>query len=98
MADNESQQPREPISVYSHITMILEQMAAISWQKLGLQPDIMSGAIHTDLAEAKVAIDLTTHLADLLESQLDDEDHRRVQGLIRDLRINYVQKNREVES
>ena len=48
------------------------------------------------MAEAKVAIDLVAHLAQVLESQLDEDDRRRIHGLVRDLRINYVQKNTEV--
>jgi hypothetical protein len=92
MAEGEKQAP----SVYEHVMMMLEQMTAVSWQKLGLQPDIITGRLEQNLGEAKVAIDLTAHLAGVLEPGLDDEDKRRVQGLIRDLRVNYVQKNKEV--
>lgn len=87
----------EPLDVYAVVMGLLEQMAAISWQKLGLQPDIMTGRVESDMAQARVAIDLTAHLAGVLESKLDDEDRRRVQGLVRDLRINWVEKNTEVE-
>lgn len=91
MAQNEKEAP----TVYDHIAMFLEQMASVSWQKLGLQPDIITGKLEQNLAEAKVAIDLTAHLASLVESQLDEDDRRRVQGLVRDLKVNYVQRNRE---
>jgi hypothetical protein len=90
--------PREPIDVYQVLATLVEQMASISWQKLGLQPDIMSGQIHQDLIQARVAIDATAKLSEVLETSLDDEDKRRIQGLVRDLRINWVEKNREVES
>jgi uncharacterized protein YbgA (DUF1722 family) len=53
----------------------------------------MSGKIHRDLSEAKVAIDLTTHLAGFLEPKLDEEDKRRIHNLIRDLRTNFVQQS-----
>ena len=98
MTDHESGTPRQPPSVYDHIMMMVEQMATVSWQKLGLQPDIITGTIDTNLSEAKVAIDLTTHLASFLEPKLDEDDKRRIHGLIRDLRMNYVNKNKEVGS
>ncbi|HEY0866582.1 MAG TPA: DUF1844 domain-containing protein [Fimbriimonas sp.] len=96
MSNDESAQPQEPVSVYDHLAHILDLMAQVSWAKLGLQPDIMTGKIETNLAEAKVAIDTTAYLANLVDSQLDEADRRRVQGLVRDLRINYVQKTSEV--
>ncbi len=62
---------------------------------MGLTPDIMVGTVAIDLAQAKVAINVAASLAETVEGQLDDEDRRRVQGLVRDLKINYVQKSRE---
>jgi len=97
MSDAESNAAPTPASVYDHIVMMLEQMTAVSWQKLGLQPDTMTGRIESNLAEARVAIDLAGHLSSLLEPQLDEEDKRRVQGMVRDLRVNFVQKNKEVQ-
>lgn len=93
-----TERPRElePLDVYTVITAMVEQMAAISWQKLGLQPDIMNGRIHADLTQAKVAIDLTAHLASFIEPKLDEEDKKRLHGLVRDLKINWVEKNKEV--
>ena len=96
MADENA--PREPIDVNEVLAALVEQMASISWQKLGLQPDIMTGQIHQDLAQARTAIDATAKLSEVLETSLDDEDKRRIHGLVRDLRINWVEKNKEVES
>ncbi len=91
-------QPKSPPSVYDHATYMLDQIAAVSWQKLGLQPDMVTGKIEANLAEAKVAIDISAFLAGVLEAKLDDEDRRRVQALVRDLRINFVQKSKEASS
>jgi len=85
----------ERISVYEVILMMTEQMASFAWQKLGLQPG-MNGKIERDLSEAKVAVDATASLASFLESQLDGEDKRRVQNLVRDLRINFVSHSQEL--
>jgi hypothetical protein len=94
MSDQEEEK-REPVSVYEHVARMLEAMAVISWQKLGLQPDMITGKVVANFAEAKVAIDTTAFLASQLESELDDEDRRRIHGMVRDLRINYVQKMKE---
>lgn len=93
----DSASPKEPpqLSVYEVIMVMVDQMAAIAWQKLGLQPDPLSGKVAKDLTEAKVAIDLTQHLASFIEPQLDDEDKRRIHNLVRDLRINFVEKAKE---
>jgi len=82
--------------VYDHIAQILQAMSTISWQKLGLQPDMMTGKLAQNIAEAKVAIDATAYLASILEPELDVDDRRRIQGMVRDLRINYVQKAKEL--
>ena len=49
------------------------------------------------MEEAKVAIDLTSHLASFVQPRLDEEDKRQLHNLIRDLRINYVEKSKETE-
>ena len=93
MAENETEKPTKPISIYDILAILIEQMSTVAWQKLGLQPDHVTGKIEFDLIEAKVAIDVTANLVQHLESQLDEEDRRRLHSLVRDLRINYVNKN-----
>jgi hypothetical protein len=90
---SESNSP-EPVDVYAVILTMVDTMAAIAWSKLGLQPDLSTGQIAQDLPQAKVSIDLCTHLASFIEPQLDDEDKRRIHSLVRDLRMNYVEKSK----
>ncbi len=84
-----------PLDVYDHLAQSLDLWAAIAWSKLGLSPDIINGSISMDLAPAKVAIDVAANFAEIIENRLEPEDRRKVQGLVRDLRINYVQKSKE---
>lgn len=93
--DNEQQMPTEPVNVYDVIMFMADQMAAIAWQKLGLQPDMVTGKLEKDFEQAKVAIDLTSHLASFIEPRLDDDSKRRMHNLVRDLRINYVEKAKD---
>ena len=84
--------PVRPVDVFDIMRFSLEQFAAVAWQKMGLHPDAFTGNIERDLAQAKVAIDLAARLAEALDPKLDDEDRRRVQALVSDLRINYVRQ------
>ncbi len=86
---------KAPLDVDEHIAQMLDLWNAIAWSKLGLTPDIMSGTIAPDLGQAKAAIEVVAALVGTVEGRLDDEDRRRVQGLVRDLKLNYVQKSRE---
>jgi hypothetical protein len=85
----------ETLSVYQLIMVMVDQMSAVAWQKLGLQADPLTGRVSTDLEQARVAIDVTAGLAGFLEPELDDEDKRRIHGLVRDLKINYLQRAKE---
>lgn len=96
--DSPENEPAGPLSVFTVLTFMVDQMAAIAWQKLGLQPDMVTGQILADLPEAKIAIDVTSHLASFIEPKLEEEDRRRVHSLVRDLRMNYVQKAKETEA
>ena len=90
---NEDEQ--EPMSVYMLAAMAAQQFAEVAWQKLGLQPDMFTQKIEKNLPEAKVAIDLVTHITATVESELDEEDRRQMQNLVANLRLNYVQKSAE---
>jgi hypothetical protein len=81
-----------PIDVYAVVMTMVDTMAMMAWIKLGLQPDMGTGRLEKDLEQAKLAIDLTSHLAGFIEPKLDEEDKRRMHALVRDLRMNYVEK------
>lgn len=94
---SDSQAP-EALDVHTVIAVMVEQMASIAWQKMGLQPDPMTGTIVKDLEQARVAIDVVTSLCKSLEGKLDEEDQRSIQNLQRDLKVNFVQKSAEAGS
>ncbi len=79
------------------LAMMLDLLGPIGWQKLGLQPNPLTGKTQKDLAEAKLAIDAANSLASVLQPVLEDEDRRRVQNLVRDLKINFVEQSKAVE-
>jgi hypothetical protein len=84
----------QPIDVFEAVATTMDFFASLAWQKMGLQPDMATGKIVQDMAQAKVAVDVAASLAAVLEPALeDDADKRRVQNLVRDLRINFVEKS-----
>lgn len=89
---SEDIQERSAPTIYDHLAIILDQLGSVAWQKLGLQPDMVTGKIEQDLAQAKVAIDAIAYVSSVLETQLDEDDKRQLQNLVRDLKINYVQR------
>jgi len=95
---SEEAQEKTPLSVYDLMVVMIDQTASVAWQKLGLQPDMLTGTIHKDIPQAKVAIDLVSYLAGQVEVKLDEEDRREMQKLISNLRLNYVEKSREESS
>jgi len=95
MSEQEVPRPETTPSIYDHLAMMLQQMAHLSWSKMGLQHDSISGKLEQNLPEAKVAIDVVVYLAGILETQLDEGDRRQIQSMVRDLRMNYVQKTTE---
>lgn len=98
MSDQGTESPREPLDVAALVAIMIDQLASVSWQKLGLQPDISAGRIVKDLDQAKLAIDAVSALAELIDEKLDDDDRRSMQNLIRDLRLNYIEKSKEASS
>ncbi len=94
MAD-ETPESKEPLSVYAVLATFVDQMSAIAWQKLGLQHDFVTGELAPDIDEARVAIDVVAKLVDALDPELDEQDRRQLHNLVRDLRLNFVAKQKE---
>ncbi|MGE0001910.1 MAG: DUF1844 domain-containing protein [Fimbriimonadaceae bacterium] len=84
------QAPESGPSVNTVLAVMIEQLASIAWQRLGLQSDPFSGKTERDLDQARRAIDAVAAIAPILSSKLDDDDRRQISNLVNDLRANYV--------
>lgn len=82
--------PQEPYKVDQILGMMLDQLAALAWQRMGLQPDMITGKIHKDMGECKMAIDAFVALVPILERSLDAEDKQQLQNLVTTLQMNFV--------
>lgn len=95
---NNDPQGTQPIDVNQVIMVMIDQMAGIAWQKLGLQNDLITGKIEKDLSQAKTAVDVVSQLSEFITPELDDSDKRQIQTLVSNLKINYIQKLNEDNS
>jgi hypothetical protein len=85
--------PEQGVSVFDLMGVSLDQFIEVAWVKMGLRPDPLSGKETVDMEEAKVAIDMASRMAESLDPHLAEDDRRRVQQLLTDLRMNYIRKS-----
>ncbi len=87
------EKPKVPLDVYLLLSVSLEQYSSLAWQKMGLHPDPLTGEVHKDLQQAKLAIDFVARFVEALEPQVSDLERRRLHSLLSDLRINFVKQS-----
>jgi hypothetical protein len=82
--------PMKPIDVYSVLRLSVAQLSGTAWQMMGLQPDPFTNAVRKDPDQARIAIDATAALVDLLKPHLQGQERRDYEALLTDLRLNFV--------
>jgi hypothetical protein len=90
MSGESAERAAGPVHIDQALAVLVDHLASIAWQKLGLQPDPITGTTQKDLAQARRAIDATDALAKVLLPSLDDDDRRQVSNLLNDLKANFV--------
>jgi len=66
-----------------------------AWEYLGLIMNPETKEINKDLKKAKIAIDTIVFLHDQIKDDLNSEDFKRIESLLANLRMNYVEKLKE---
>lgn len=66
-----------------------------AWEYLGLIMNPKTKEINKDLKKAKIAIDTVAFLYDQIKEDLNLEDFKRIESLVANLRMNYVEKLKE---
>jgi hypothetical protein len=90
MAGPEDSGTQGPIHVDQVLTIVLDQLAELAWQRLGLRTDALTGKVEQDLKQARRAIDAVDSLCKILATELDEEDRRQLANLCADLKANYL--------
>ena len=78
------------LDVYSLLSLFVGVLAEKAWQTLGLRTKPGTDKVETDFDEARVTIDTIGFLAEKLAPRLPDDEKRRIDGLVADLKLNYV--------
>ena len=78
------------LDTYSLMGLFLGLLAEKAWQTMGLRTKPGTDKIETDLDQSRVAIDAVAFLTEKLQPHLPDEQKRHLEGLVADLKLNYV--------
>lgn len=73
----------------------ISMLSGKAWEYLGLIMNPETKKINKDLKKAKIAIDTVAFLYDQIKDDLNPEDFKRIENLLANLRMNYVEKLKE---
>ncbi len=73
----------------------ISMLSGKTWEYLGLIMNSETKEINKDLKKAKTAIDTIAFLYDQIKDDLNTEDFKRIENLLANLRMNYVEKLKE---
>ncbi|HER25310.1 MAG TPA: DUF1844 domain-containing protein [Candidatus Atribacteria bacterium] len=73
----------------------ISMLSGKAWEYLGLIMNPETKEINKDLKKAKIVIDSLAFLYDQIKNDLNPEDFKRIESLLANLRMNYVEKLKE---
>lgn len=93
--NNSENKPSEMVDVrsldtYSLLSLFVSLLTEKAWQTMGLRTKPGTEKIKVDSDQARDAIDTITFLAEKIQPHLGDVEKRRLQGIVADLKLNYV--------
>jgi hypothetical protein len=83
-----------PPNVFEMLQFVTGLLAEQAWQFMGIHLPPGRKEPVKDLSQAKIAIDTVVFIADRIHPHLDDESRKAIRGIITDLQLNFVQRNR----
>lgn len=84
--------PETPLDAAAIIQWCVSVLAATAWQSMGLIPHPDTKQIQRNLNDARLAIDSTAALVEVVKSHLPDKQRREIEALLTDLRVNFVEQ------
>jgi len=73
----------------------ISMLSGKTWEYLGLIMNPETKEMNKDLRKAKIAIDTVAFLYEQVKDDLSPEDFKRIENLLANLRMNYVEKLKE---
>ncbi|MFQ6131523.1 MAG: DUF1844 domain-containing protein [Armatimonadota bacterium] len=83
------------VTVAALLKGTVELLAVQAWQHMGLQVSPQTGELHKDLPQAQLAIDAAAAIVEKLQADLSEEERKQFEGLLANLRLNYVQRGND---
>jgi hypothetical protein len=81
------------LPLWQIISLFLNILDKVAWQKMGLVVNPASQEIEKDLTQARAAIDIYEHLLSHLESQVEQETRQVLEARLTDLRLNFAKQS-----
>ncbi len=96
-AEGEAAEPEAgaetPITTAVLLRGTLDLLGLQAWQELGLQVAPRTGQLHTDLEQARLAIDAYAAILEKLQPHLTPDERQQCDTILANLRLNYVQRS-----
>jgi len=92
----EEKQYKEP-DLPTLFVWFISMLSGKAWEHLGLMMNPETKSVNKDLKKAKIAIDSISLLYEQIKDELIKEDIKRIEDLLANLRMNYVEKLKEKE-
>jgi len=78
------------LDTYSLMGLFIGLLSAKAWETMGLRVKPGTDKIERDFDQAKAAIDTIDFLVQKLKSRIPESDQNRLEGLVGDLKLNFV--------
>jgi len=93
--EEKQEEPHKELDLTTLFVWFISMLSGKAWEYLGLIMNPETKKLNKDLKKAKIAIDTIAFLFDQIKDALNKEDFNRIESLLANLRMNYVEKLKE---
>lgn len=83
-----------PPNVYAMLQFVVGMLTEQAWQLMGIRLAPGQKEMIKDMAQAKLAIDTISFIADKLAPHVEEQDRRALRAIVSDLQMNFVMQNK----
>ena len=83
-----------PKDTYGLVKNVIASLGQQAWINLGIQPNPITKKIEKDLKQAKLAIDCTVSLCEIMKQYSSPKEKIELDTLVQNLQLNFVQQNK----
>ncbi len=93
--EEKQEEPLKELDLTTLFVWFISMLSGKAWEYLGLIMNPETKKLNKDLKKAKISIDTIAFLFDQVKDTLNKEDFNRIESLLANLRMNYVEKLKE---